>query len=264
MNMILRELKAVRKSLIVWSVGIMFLIYTGMIKYEGFADTGQSMNDMIDSLPEVLKSTLGIKGLDLTSASGYYIMFFLYFALLCGIHAAMQGAVVISKEERDKTSDFLLVKPVKRHQVLTSKIIASIISVLIINIVTWISSIYIVAEFNTGDSINQLISELMIGLLFIQLLFLIIGLALGVFAKSTKKATGLATGVLLSTYVLSIAIEMYEDIEMLKYLTPFKYFDGNTISNTGINSTYVFLSLGIIIALASLTYKKYGKKEFSV
>ena len=264
MNIILRELKSIRKSLIIWSSSMIFLIYVGMVKYSGFAEAGDSIEDMMASLPDSMKAIFGIGQLDLTKASGYYIVFFLYFALICGIHAVMQGAVVLSKEERDKTADFLLAKPVKRNQVITSKIIASLISVVVLNIVTWVSSIILVGIFNKGESINSEINKLMIALLLFQLVFLFIGLLVGAISRKTKKATGICTGLLLGSFLLSIIIDMYDKVDFLKYFTPFKYFDGKRIFLHGFDLEYIILSILIIIVSIVLTYKIYGKKDLHV
>jgi ABC-2 type transport system permease protein len=235
-----------------------------MVKYDGFSAAGESASEMMDSLPPAMKAIFGIGDLDLALVSGYYIVFLMYFVLLCGIHAIMQGSVVVSKEERDKTADFLLVKPVKRTQVMTAKIIASLISMVVLNAVTWITSILIVDIYNSGPSINDLIRELMIGLFIIQLIFFSIGLLIGVIMRTTKQATSISTAFLLSTFILSAAIDMYNKIDFLKFLTPFKYFDGKKIYIEGLNSTSIVLSLLIVCLAIASSYIIYKKKDLHV
>lgn len=263
MNIILRELKSMRKTLVIWSGTIIFLIYVGMVKYDGFSKAGQSANEMMDALPKAMKAMFGLGDLDLAVASGYYVVFFFYFVLICSIHAIMQGAVVLSKEERDKTADFLMVKPIKRSQVLHAKVIASIIAILLINAVTWISSVLVVDIFNDGPSINDLIAKLMISMLILQFLFFSLGLLCGVFFD-TKHATGLSTGIVLGSFVLSAAIDMYQEIDFLKYLTPFKYFDGKMIFAHGIDMFHVLLSLVIIFMALFASYFFYENKDLHV
>lgn len=264
MNIIMRELKSIRRSLLIWSGGIIFLIYVGMVKYDGFAKAGESASEMLKSLPEAMKAMFGLGTLDLAMASGYYVVFFMYFVLIGAIHAVMQGAIVLSKEERDKTADFLMVKPVRRRKVITSKVIASLIAIAIINVVTWITSIVVVGMFNQGPPINDLINELMIGMLLIQGTFFAIGLLVGALAKTTKKATGIANALLLGSFVLSAAIDMYPDIDFLTILTPFKYFDGKLIFASGIDNFYVLVSLLITTACLGATYWFYQKKDLHV
>jgi len=155
MNIVLRELRANLKSLIIWSVSMVFLIAVGMVKYSGIAAVGQSANELFNQMPAAMKSILGMNYLDLTSISGYYGMFFLYFLLLGGTHAVMLGATIISKEERDKTADFIFVKPIARSRVITAKLIAVLINLVIFNLVTLLASVFFVAMYNKGEPIND-------------------------------------------------------------------------------------------------------------
>ena len=97
----------------------------------------------------------------------------------------------------------------------------------------------------------------------IQLVFL----ALGVFAASlpirSKSATALATGVLLSAYVLSVAIEVNGNIDWLKAFTPFAYFDPKAIvgHGEGLPGGYVAISLGISAALLMLAYLRFPRRD---
>lgn len=264
MNIVLRELKSIRRSLMIWSGGILFLIYVGMVKYDGFSKAGESANEMMAALPPAMKAMFGLGDLDLAVASGYYVVFFMYFVLISGIHAIMQGAVVLSKEERDKTADFLMVKPRKRTQVLLSKIVASLIAMTILNAVTWIGSVVVVAMYNQGPSINDLIGELMIGMFFIQLVFFAVGLLLSLVTTSTKQATGTATGILLGSFILSAAIDMYSKIDFLKYFTPFKYFDGKAIYLEGLDGLFILLSIVIVACALIATFVLFKNKDLHV
>ena len=59
MNIFFREMKAHTKSLIFWSLGMLFMIISGMGKFSYYADSGQSLTDLISTMPKTLKSILG-------------------------------------------------------------------------------------------------------------------------------------------------------------------------------------------------------------
>ncbi|MCM1989861.1 ABC transporter permease subunit [Oceanirhabdus seepicola] len=262
MNIVLRELKANRKALIIWCISMFLFISMGMIKYSGFSKMGSEVNKMMESLPKVMTSMFGINSIDLTSVGGYYSMFFIYFALIAGIHAIMLGATIISKEERDKTADFLMVKPIKRHKAVTSKLIAALINILILNIVTFIGSVVNVAYYNKGESITGEIFKITCTLLILQIVFLSLGLLFSSLTKTTKKATGLSTGVILAMYMLSLAIPLTDKLEFLGFITPFYYFDAKDIMlGHGIELIYVLISLIIVVFVTSLTYVFFNKKD---
>ncbi|MCM1989860.1 ABC transporter permease subunit [Oceanirhabdus seepicola] len=262
MNIVLRELKANRKALIIWCVSMFLFISMGMVEYSGFSKMGSEVNEMMDSLPNVMRSMFGINKIDLTSVGGFYSMFFIYFTLIAGIHAIMLGATIISKEERDKTADFLMVKPIKRNKAVTSKLIAAFINVLIFNIVTFIGSVLTVAYYNKGESITGELFKITCTLFILQIVFLSLGLLFSSLTKTTKKATGLSTGVVLGMYMLSLAIPLTDKLEFLRFITPFYYFDAKEIMlGQRVEMIYVLISLIIVVIATSLTYVFFNKKD---
>ncbi|MEN6325233.1 MAG: ABC transporter permease subunit [Syntrophomonas sp.] len=264
MNIVLRELRSNLKSLVIWCLAMVALIAVGMVKYAGIEAVGSSANQLLNQLPPVMKSLLGMNYLDLTSISGFYGIFFLYFALLGGVHAVMLGAVIISKEERDKTADFLFVKPVPRSKIITAKLVAVIINLAVFNLVTYLASVFFVAKYNRGESINDQIAYLMISLFILQLIFAAIGLGISGIAKNAKKASSLSTTIFLVSFFLSAAIDLYDKIDFLKYFTPFKYFPVIEVMKGSFNSFFLFLSAIIIIGCTALAYVTFQKRDIFI
>lgn len=265
MNIFMKEMKAHRKSLIIWSIGVFILIVSGMGKYAGFSSSGQSMNDLMADMPQSLQAIMGTGTFDLSKASGYYGVLFLYLVLMATIHAAMLGAHIISKEERDKTAEYLFVKPISRSQIITSKLLAAFVNIVIINIIAWVSSILIVGYYSKGESVSSDIAITMIGMFIIQLLFLVIGTAIAAISKKPKKASSLSTAILLITFILSIAIDLNDKIENMKYLTPFKYFEAkNVMYGGGLDAVFIILSLVMVAALTIGTFVCYRKRDLNM
>jgi len=253
MNIVFRELRANMKPLVVWCVGIVFLIFGGMIKYAAIAAVGQNATDLFKELPAAMQSILGLNTLDITSVSGYYGVFFLYFMLLAGTHAVMMGAVIISKEERDKTADFLFSKPVMRTSIVAAKLTAALINLLILNLTTLAASIIFTAKYNRGESINHQIIYLMAALFILQLLFASVGAAISGLTHNSRQATSQATALFLAAYVLSAAIDVNNKIAFLTPVTPFKYFPAAEIMNGHYDPFSLLLSASIIIGCTAVT-----------
>lgn len=264
MNIYLREMKANTKSLIIWCVAQVFIILAGMMKYVGFAESGIDIEAMFSSYPEALLNAFGISDVDISSVDGFYTVFFLYFMLLAAIHAVMFGAVIISKEERDHSADFLFSKPVKRHKVVISKALAGVTNILIFNLVTLITSVLMIAQNNDGDGLFGQVSMLMLALFLIQLMFLCIGLLLGAWLKSTKLATSVATSIVLGTFFLSILSDISEKVNWLKYFTPFKAFNSSTVMLDG---EFSLISTTILLAVAAacilVTLIKFKERDLN-
>lgn len=265
MNIFLKELKSHRKSLIFWSIGVFLMVASGMNKYKAYSSSGQSINDLMADIPKSLRAVLGFSDLDLTKASGYYGMLFLYLLLMATIHAVMLGATIIAKEERDKTSEFLFVKPVSRSKVITAKLLAAFTNIVIFNLVTFVSSIILLGKYSNGEDVNGEITILMVSMFILQVLFMVIGSTLAAVKKKPKTAASVATGILLLTYMLSIFIDLNENLEGLRYFTPFKYFEAkNVMYGGGLDVIFVVISLILILSLLAVTYVYYKKRDLNV
>src|SRR6059058_2084461 len=140
MNLFLREMRANRKSLLIWSIGVIFMVTAGMSKYGALSGSKQSLGELMAQMPKSLQAIMGIGNLDISTAIGYFGILFVYLVLMAVIHALMLGATIIAKEERDKTSEFLLVKPISRQQIITAKLAAALVNVVVFNMITLFTS----------------------------------------------------------------------------------------------------------------------------
>ena len=263
MNIYRREIKTHLRSLLFWCLGIGLFIAASMTKYGAIAKEPSAMN-LFTELPMGLQAVFGVGQLDYTKASGFFGMVYPYLLLMAAIHASMTGAVGLSLEERDHITEFLYAKPVSRIRVLTAKLAAMLTLTGIFTLFCWICSVWMIHSF--GENVDVIIARLMAGMALLQLVFL----ALGVFAASlpirSKSATGLATGVLLSAYVLSVAIDVNGNIDWMKAFTPFSYFDAKAIvgNGEGLPGGYVAISLGISAALFLLAYRRFPRRDMQM
>jgi ABC-2 type transport system permease protein len=265
MNIYLKELKSHRKSLIFWCIGVFLMVVSGMAKYTGLSSSGESMNDLMADMPKSLQVIMGVGTFDLNTASGFYGLLYIYLLLMATIHAAMLGATIIAKEERDKTSEFLFVKPISRAKIITAKLLAAFTNIVIFNLVTWISSAVIVGKYADGEAVNGDIAVTMMGMFLLQLLFMVMGSAISSLKKRPKTAGSLAAGILLLTFVLSVAIDLNESILALKYVTPFKYFEAkNMMYGGGFETVFVVLAVTLFAVLTAVTYVFYKKRDLNV
>lgn len=265
MNLLAMELKSNLKSLIIWSVGVLFLVSSGMAKYAAMEASEQTINTLMSQLPKPIQSILGLGSFDLTKASGYYGLLFAYLLVMATIYAAMLGADIISKEERDKTSEFLLVKPISRAKIVTIKLSAGFFNLIVFNVVALVSSLFIVGYYADGESVSRDIYILMTGMFILQLMYFLIGTGIAAISKRPKVAASIASGILLSTFILSVDIDLNEKLKNLKYLTPFKYFDAKDLMYGGsFSPLFLGISFAIIIVMLVATYLFYQKRDLNI
>jgi ABC-2 type transport system permease protein len=265
MNIYLKEMKFHRKSLIIWCIGMVAMIGSSMGKYAGMSSSGQSMNDLLSQMPQSMQAIIGAGNFDVSTASGYYGILYMYLLLMGTIHAVMMGATILSKEERDKTVEFLFVKPLSRAKIITYKLLAALTNVVILTGITLLSSMIIVENYSNGEDVTPDIVITIAGMFILQLLFLLIGSGVAAMVKKPSKATPISTGILLMTFFLSIAIDLNEGLEVLKVITPFKYFEAKHVMyGGGFDLIYLILSFIFIAAFGRITYVFYKNKDLKV
>ena len=264
MNIFIRELKANLKSLVIWSVIIVVLIMMAVTKFSAFAGDPK-MLAMLDSMPAGLLDALNMRAFNLTSLSGFYGVMFIYFALMAAIAAAMWGSDIISKEERDKTVEFSLVLPVSRSRVITAKALAALVNCIAFVLITWAVSLVAVRSYNPDQAFYDFLALEMRAMFAIELIFLAIGLLLGCAMKRYKRSASIAVGIILVAYFMSIVSVMNDNLDFLKYFTPFRYYDSGDLFRSGnVDGAYLLLSVGIIVVCVAAAYWFYNKRDLYI
>jgi ABC-2 type transport system permease protein len=266
MNLFIREMKAHRKSLLLWSAAVLFMVFAGMGKYAGMASSGQTINDMIADMPKSLQAIMGSGALDLSTASGYFGVLYLYLLLMSTIHAAMLGADIVAKEERDATAEFLMSKPISRSRVLTAKLLAAFVNILIVNAATTVSSLAAMKQFGDGENASGEILLLMAGMLVLQMFFAAVGSAIAAASRQPKRSATYSAGILLAAFLLSVAIDMSNGrLSFMKFATPFKYFEASQLlEGGGLDAWFLALSLSIAAFLLVAAYVSYERRDLQI
>jgi len=97
------------------------------------------------------------------------------------------------------------------------------------------------------------------------MIFLAVGIFLGCAMKHYKQSSAVAIALLLGTYFLSVLSGLSEDLEFLKYFTPFEYFDpARLLHESSIDLAYVGLSAGIIAVCLVGAYLTYSRRDLYI
>ena len=264
MNIYFRELKAHRISLIIWCICMVLLVVAGMGKYSATIGAGAAdLDGLMTSLPKSLQNLFGVGIFDLSKAVDYFGCLFPYVALLATIHAVMLGASIISKEEQDKTAEFLMTKPVSRGHIITSKLLSALTMVLFFNIVTLSSTMGVMSHYAKGPYAASIL-KLMVGMFAMQLIFLSIGALFAGLMKNSKRASAAASGLLLVTFMISAMIDMTDKIDFLRFITPFKYYASTEILKGGYSAVYPVLSVIIVVVAIWGSYHFYERRDLNI
>ena len=255
MNVFLQDIRANRKGLLIWA-GCSVLLIAGVIgKYAGLSQNDLKINEMFAKMPRAIQLLAGGGAFDLSSIGGFIGVTFGYLLLIGSIYALTLGTNTASREERDKTAEFLLSKPVERWQVMLAKLLSSFCCVLIFTFVAFGVSAAATSCLEPDSGLTGSILLMSLGLLLVQCVFLGMGTFLASLAGRARHSGRVGMAFVFGTYLLSLAIQLNEKLDFLRPLTPFAYFDlATTLKGNGIELVYVVLSaaIGILFAFAAL------------
>ena len=264
MNIFVRELKANARSLLIWGVIVVLFVTVGISKFSAYYENPE-MLAILDNMPPAMLAAFSVQAFNLTTISGFFALMFTYSALLLCIAAAMWGSDAISKEERDKTVEFSLTLPVTRSRLVTAKSLAALVNCLGLLLITWGISLVSAARYQPDDASYRFLALSMLALFIMQLIFLAIGIFLGCAMKRYKRANSAAISLLLGTYILSVVSSLNKNLDLLKYVTPFKYFDAAMLlRESRIDPTFLGLSFAIVLVSMTGAYLTYARRDLYI
>ncbi len=259
-----RELIKNSRSTILW-ISILILYNVSMLLLFPSLTGGMKdkMNAMLEAFPKEMIIAMGLDKVSITEMLGFYNTYcYLLVTILGGIFAVLQGISVLSKEEDEKTVEFLLSKPITRKRIVSEKILAVLANILILNIAVSIVS-FLMAEMVKSENYNrQVLMLLFTGPILMQITFAALGLIISVFYVKARVNIPVGVGIVLGFYFVSIIASISKNVSFLKYFTPFKYVDGaDIITNKSIDPVYIAVMALITIGCTFSTYILYNKKD---
>ncbi len=256
------EFRARLRSVIIWSIGIGILVVFFSSIFQSFAQQAALVNELLSKFPPELLAAFGLGSIDLTSLLGYLSFLFIFVQLCLAIQASNYGFGLVSVEENELTADFLMTKPVSRSQVLTSKLLAVLSSLLITDVIVWVVTLLCIVIFSGGASYNRgTLALLFASMIIFQLVFLALGLVISLLVRRVRSVTPYGLGLAFGMYIINGFSGMLGDVK-LEYITPFKHLDPmNIVQNNGYNPSLVLLDAAVIVICVALSYWLYLRRD---
>lgn len=259
MNIFLHELKAYRKSTIIWTCSLTTLVILFLSMYPAIAKDAEDFQKILDNYPAAVIKALGFS--NFFSLLGFYSATLTYVLLSGSIQAMNLGTSIISKEVRDKTADFLLTKPVSRSQIMTAKLLAVLTSLVITNVI-YIAAASLMASTIQAEPINYILFFMLsITVFFVQLMFMSLGVIVSVLVPKIKSVLPISMGTVFSFFIISMLSSSIGDTTT-RFITPFKYFDlMYIINNSAYEAPYIIIEILFIVTTITASYIIYSKKD---
>ena len=259
MTLIKHELMQGWKSLMIWTISIGFFVAICVFMYPEMESEMQGVNDMFSSMG-AFTAAFGMDRLNFGTLIGFY-------AVECGnilgiggaFFAALIGISVLAKEEKERTAEFLLTHPVSRIRIITEKLSAVMLQIIIMNIVIFLLSIASVTMIGEDVPCKELC---LLHLSYFLIQIELAGICFGISAFLTHGGLGIGLGIATIMYFLNIVANISESAQFLKYITPFGYAEGaDIIADMRLDIGKVLLGMIFAVVGIVLAYWRYSKKD---
>jgi ABC-2 type transport system permease protein len=265
MNILLRELKSNRRSLIIWGSALALLSFLMMAIYPSFADEAAKMEELFSLYPEGFMKAFGMDRLSLADAMGWFALEAYLMTMLFGsMFAVILSSSMLAKEEEEKTIEFLLAKPVTRNHIVTSKLVAFIGYLLLFNIGIGVVS-FIGFELFADEYSRMELVRLVVAPFLAHLSFASLGFFLSLFFTRKKSSYSVGIGLVLLVYFLNVMASLTEKVQFLRYASPFYYMDAaDIIVDGGINPLHTLILLTVSALAIGATDLLYNRRDITI
>lgn len=263
MNIILHEFKANLKSIIIWILSLSLLFYVASIEFEMFQGDPNIQEAMATF--QYMFDALGATAADMTTAAGFLSLVSIYIYLPLSIYSGLLGSGIISKEEQNKTAEYLYTLPVSRNKVIFSKFVVAVTNSILINIILMFVCYLSFGRFSSaGDDFNIFILNLALGVLLTQLIFLSLGMVLASVLRQYKRSGGITISILITAFMLNMVVGLVEESEFLKYVTPFSYYTSGAMLAGEFELSFILITIGIIVLSTTGLFYFYKKRDLYI
>jgi len=261
MNMYLHELKSLRKSTIIWVCAMITIALMYLSLYPAIYRDGAHFKDMLAGYPASIRAMLGVTVDSVTSLLGFYSMILAFVVLCGGVQAMNLGMTILSKETRERTAEFLLVKPVSRTAVVTAKVLAALTVLLVTDVVYYAVASAIAFMVRQSSYSGGLFFMINVTILFVQLIFFAIGAVVSVFFDRLRSVLPVSLGTVFGCYIIGALIAAGKD-DWARFISPFRYFDYPSIIGSSRYETPYLITGAVIVVVSIVTcYFVYARKD---
>ena len=265
MNVLKRELRTGIKPFILWTIGLFFLDFAGLIKYMGIsATTGDAdIMKLLDQFPRIVMAVFGMVGLDIKSLGGYYAILAFYALICVSIYAIHLGSDAVNREAIDKTYEFIFTKPLKRQYILGMKLLSGAIYLTVFCVLNVLFSILAVSTLKIEGNINTEMLLFGLSAFLVGMLFFSLGAFFAAIVKKSEKGSLYGNLSFLVVFIMGVIFDMFENATVLQFFSPLKYFLPTDLLNRQLNLFYAAVCIIGTTVLLWRTFVVFCKKDLT-
>jgi len=255
------EIRQLRSHTLWWALAVSVAVIVILPAYINMLTSGavNAEEVMNNSFFEMLGADVNI----ISTPIGTYGYVTSFFVIAAGINGMFLGLKTFTKETVGKTAEYTYTKPYKRSGIFSAKILAAILSALIVGAFYYGASVLSTfMGINRSIDLKQL-SLIALSFTFIELFFVLFGACVGTVYSKIRTPLLVSSGVVFMFYIFS-AYASKVNIDAIKFFTPFSYFGASKIVNSGGYNVGYMAALVILCVIFTIAgFGTFVKKDIS-
>jgi ABC-2 type transport system permease protein len=253
------------RGLLWWSVGMIGLVLLTVSFYPAFKDQGQTLNDLLNQMPEAVRSMIGYdERIPLTSPAGYLNarLFALLAPVLSLVFAIGLGAQAIGGLEENGQMEPLLANPITRVRVALERYGAVVALFVVLLAVLAVATVAISAPFGAleGLSIGALLGACAaVGCL--ALLHGSIAFAVGAATGRRGPAITTATVVVVAGYLIQSLSSITDALDPFRFVNPWHWYLKQNMLVDGVPPEAILAPLAVSVGLLAAGAVAFQRRD---
>ncbi len=265
-NLIKTELKRDTKIFLIVTLSLTGFFCITLSMYSVMKESMMDIASLYSSMSPAIMKAINFSDGQWNHVLGFYSTYFGYYIpLMAGAYSIFLGVSILSREEQNKTAEFLLAKPISRKEVISSKLSVLIFFIFLLNLTVWLNGVLWTGFISGFKETFVQISILHTYGLFICIFFGVLGFFITVLMKRAKAIIGPAIGIVMFMFMFDMIIRITDKAQFLLYLTPYKYMNVNVMPE---DYNMEWWRPGVMaaasVALILLSYLFYKKKDILI
>jgi len=260
LNLLIHEVKSRWVAIVGWAVGLSVF---GAIYLNIFPEVEEQLAALADL------SVYQAFGFDMGTFEGFIgSTIVLFMPIWLGIYVIINSTKTLAGEEEDGTLELLLATPLHRWQIISAKMVAIGLTILVILVIVGTVNGLILREINTINPVDISFWQLVVAVLNawpLIMVFVAMGLFLSALLPTRKMAVIILSGVFIANYLGENIANDVASLAAIKPFSLFSYFDSkSTVFTEGVQVLDVLILLGIASVFFGLALICFQRRNVTV
>ncbi len=246
-----------------WGGSLAFLAVYLVLLHDAFISQQEQFASLMAAYPPEMMAAFGGSE-DLFTTSGFLnFTYFSYMVVILGFVAGGAGSSLLAADEERGVLELHVAAPVSRMAVFGARLLALLCSMALILIPSWLG--FVLASPGTGlEKVSAWQYALPhFELLAFMLFFSGLGLLLSQVLPSRSAASTVSAGLLITSYLLKILLELDDKLIDVERWSPLHYIKGG-YAIEGLNAGWMLGLLGVGLVFIALAAWRFQRRDLRI